>query len=177
MPKDQASNSPAVTKPDTQRCVLCAHPDPQVRTAHHKQIVANINNDEQGLLVLHAHLTQEWVTLREPEKQRPDLVEDVVAFLKRARLEEQKTALTTDTQVHEHIAAILAMLETKMDMRRRFARRLSDLYPETNATPGLYTKMSEEEYQKRRAILLAQMAEIAHQEAVDSTELSNGDEV
>ncbi len=76
----------------------------------------------------------------------------------------------------EAIQQIIDMLNRRMDMNLR-PHRLSDFYPETNTAPGLYTGMSEADFQKRRAIMLAQMAELAHQETVDSAELSNGDQL
>ncbi len=81
MPKDQASNNTAVTKSNTQHCPLCADPDPHARSAHHMKLAADVGNNENGLDVLRAHLTYEWVTLRELEKRRPDSVDDVVAWV------------------------------------------------------------------------------------------------
>jgi hypothetical protein len=63
----------------------------------------------------------------------------------------------TAAEAKEVISKIVAMLEAKMTTQPMI-RRLADHYREsTTKTPGLYTGMSEEEYQHRRAVMLTQM--------------------
>lgn len=59
-----------------QRCPACNTPDPQER-AQHQIGLARVG----GLEEVRSHLTEQYVALRDGEYQRPDLVNDVCAWL------------------------------------------------------------------------------------------------
>jgi len=54
----------------------CADADPQIRSRH-QMVLAQ----EGGLEKVRAHLTEQWVALREEQHQRTDLVDDVCHWL------------------------------------------------------------------------------------------------
>ena len=60
------------------------------------------------------------------------------------------TGQMTQREMKAAIAHITETLSLKMDMHQR-PLRVADFYPETNDKPGIYSGMSAEEYQRRRA--------------------------
>lgn len=59
-----------------QKCPDCASPDPHVR-ARHQMDLAQLG----GLDEVRSHLTEQYVTMRDPDRARPDVVDDVCNWL------------------------------------------------------------------------------------------------
>ena len=57
-------------------CPECKQDDPQKRTMHHLQLARGVDVD-----TLRAHLMEQYVKLRDREKQRPDLVDDICRWV------------------------------------------------------------------------------------------------
>ena len=67
-------------------CPECASKDPQVRSRHQMDLARM-----DGLDLVRAHLTDQYVKLRPPEKERPDVVDSVCHWL--ANLMEQYSGM------------------------------------------------------------------------------------
>ena len=75
-------------------CLPCTAPDPEMRTLHHLRILKG-----HGLDVLHDHLFEQLVTLRESGKKREDAVEALMAWAR--NLVEQYQGMAHPTTGHK----------------------------------------------------------------------------
>lgn len=115
-------------------CPLCAERDPQRRTWHHLALAK-----QQDLAGLRAHLTHEYVHLREAGKKRQDVVDSICTWVLHL-MEQYSSARLVD----EHTGAPLIwwqvrdhMTQGKGAMAQACYRQASEEYQALHHYPGV----------------------------------------